>query len=287
MGDDTEYNAENTFGAETWDSINFSGAGTLPWTGSYGDTSGNFTVVGAGIGPRTISGTLIDGKTYIVRIHADVVGAISFWYFDGVDNREILSTAQLNAGVQEVVFTADSLAQLYLRNGSGTSSGVLHSISVEEVLGNAITRVNVPDEPIQKYTLVDDSWIGQELWTYGDYTYTGVEADFALLIGTSNSDNITLGGNYVSSWDFNVVGTARTRLRVAGNATYQTVSGTYAFEQVAANTQLYLQNDTNSNLATGTTASNVSVKRKIEVALQESVWEDSEVWVDNDVWNDI
>ena len=126
----------SAFGPEVWDSINFSGAGIQPWTGSFGDTSGNFSTSGAGTGARTVSGVLIDGKTYRVRVHADILtGNIDFWYFDGVNNMVLATMGELNAGAQVDVFVSDSLAQLYFRsNTSGESTAILHSISVKEVL---------------------------------------------------------------------------------------------------------------------------------------------------------
>lgn len=157
VGEDTEYSA---LGAETWSSLNFSGAGISPWTGSFGTNSGNFivSVVGNRSGPRTPSGVLISGKTYRLRVHATVItGGFDLWYLEGINSKILVSLAELNAGAQVVEFTSNSLAQLYFRsNVSGVCTAVLHSISVEEVLGNTLTRVNVPDVSIEKFQLSAD-----------------------------------------------------------------------------------------------------------------------------------
>ena len=205
VGDDTEYNAENTFGAETWDSINFSGAGIQPWTGSFGDTSGNFAITGSGTGARTVSGVLIDGKTYRIRVHADILtGDIDFWYFDGVNNRVLATKEELNAGAQVDVFISDSLAQLYFRsNTAGESTAVLHSISVEEVLGNAITRVNVPDASIEEFQLSEDS----TQWDNVSPAPQELQAVIEIALQESAIYNFQDGDDYTfqdgSSYDFN------------------------------------------------------------------------------------
>lgn len=226
--------------------------------------TGSFIVNTVNIGVLEVDGVSVglsstypvDGKLHTIKITWDNVAEIKY-----LGMRDISSSFYTGILADPMATISGQTQTWTLGNGVGVDT------EQSTPAGNAITRVNVPDESVNEFAWVDDAWIGAELWSFGDYTYTGTEGDAALLLGLSNHPSVILGSLYTSTWNFSVVGTARSRLRVAGAATYQTTSGTYAFEQVAANTQMYLQNDTDSNLATGTKITSVSVKRKIEVVL--------------------
>jgi hypothetical protein len=145
----------------------------------------------------------------------------------------------------------------------------LSEMSIRQVT-NALTYNNIAttQDVRDTYTLVDDSYVSSELWPYSDYTYTGNEATFAPIVGSNdNSSLIKIGRKYSWTWTQNVVGSAQSRLKVAGTTDGQNISGTFSGIHAAASDQwLYVQSGPNPELSAGTTVTGVSVKEIIDIA---------------------
>ena len=137
VGDDTEYNAENTFGAE----LVASPTQTV-------NISSNFA-----------SATLTDSSPIVIGSLYEYQYKLLSTSNGGVCRlRSLQGTGGSYANVGETLSglgTADGTG--IILQGSVAGDYTLSLVSVKEVLGNAITRVNVPDASIEKFQLSADA----------------------------------------------------------------------------------------------------------------------------------
>tara|TARA_R110000744_G_scaffold354112_1_gene460511 strand:- start:638 stop:1624 length:987 start_codon:yes stop_codon:yes gene_type:complete len=222
----------------------------------------------------TSTETFADGSLHSLRVAR--VGAAVTAYVDGVvvltaSSGGTLTLDSIGQYVNDDPFNG-ILSNLKLTDITTPANSLefeLNNLAAETETNNGVTLTykNIALDVRDTYTLVDGAWLGSELWTYGDYTYTGSETAFFTLLGSDDAGVVTIGADYVWSWTQGVVGTAQSRFKVGGNSDGQSVSGSFSgVESAATDTQLRYQAGPNPELSAGTTLTNASVKRKIEVA---------------------
>jgi hypothetical protein len=143
----------------------------------------------------------------------------------------------------------------------------LSDMSIRQV-ANALTYNNIAttNDVRVTYTLTGANLISEQLWPYGGYTYTGSEGAFQVLTSVLT---VNIGSNYKWSWSHDVVGTAESRFRIAGDTNTQTTTGTFTgINYNATATNMFFQAGPNPELSAGTTVTGVSVKEVIDIAAQ-------------------
>lgn len=141
-----------------------------------------------------------------------------------------------------------------------------------------LTRVNQTTDEVTQYTVEEGNYIGPEMWTYGDYTYTGDETEYALLLGNYGAEGgIEAGKAYRWSYTPDLsssYATSQIRLRLGegpvSTLTRDSTDGTtYSGIEVMAvdesRQDLLLQTGADPQFESGT-VTGISVKRLIEVA---------------------
>ncbi len=129
--------------------------------------------------------------------------------------------------------------------------------------GNSITRYLVPSTGIERYTLIDGSWMGDEMWLTGDAVADGSESGQYAVIAESGSE-VAEGASYRLIYDYDV--TFGTLQFLCGNTgdVYGIESGSRDdVQQAVGSDSLKIRNLESNSIGTFT---NISVKREIGVA---------------------
>ncbi len=94
----------------------------------------------------------------------------------------------------------------------------------------------------ESYQVIDVGFLQvANLWTFGDYTFTGSEGAGSVLIGSNSSPSIEIGSEY--RWSYVRVGDGDVRFRVGETVSQQTSAGSYNGDSVvSANDDLLFQN---------------------------------------------
>ena len=170
-----------------------------------------------------------------------------------------------------------SLDRLFVENAAVSTTADSMTISVKEIPAATpyATRFNQPASQDNLFAQVSDGWEGEELWTFGGYSFTGSETQFSNLIGDINNPNISAGNVYRYSWQGELSGgdaSSQARLRI-GNASVSTVTGSEGqifslsgSTIVMSNDDLYVQAGVDPQFEAGSTIADISVKRFLEEA---------------------
>ncbi len=239
---------ENVFGAEMW-THPIIVDGSVSQYGSLGGKASN-----AGLNLNT---------SYLVRVsYSNIVGNFRM----RLGSSSVLLSG---SGSREyIVFVDDSLDRLYLQDGVGGTTADSIDVSVRETT-NAIECINIPtsNRELMTYSEKDKSWLGSELSSIIDHTFTGNEQ-----LGTIDSQVAPLVTDYNYLWEYTltvevpVSGLFRFSVGTPVSGGDQGNTGVYkGIHTMTTGTALTTQL-LNSNITAGSSYSNISVKRIIQEA---------------------
>jgi len=140
-------------------------------------------------------------------------------------------------------------------------------VAVDTISGQNGTAVNISESDF--FTLQDNGdYLGVELWTFGDYTFTGLESTFAFVVGTFSSTGLSIGNSFKWAYDFNEVNdSAGIRLRVGDVANNSPDSGSFeGIKIVTTGDDLYFQTVAGPVPGAGSTITNQSTRQILESA---------------------
>ena len=264
-----------------------------------------FTAAGAirvkigGINTDTPSGVLpIDGKLHTLKIKR--VGLVLTKILDDVIVDTDVLGSVLNMLISEIARNSAGafdyfdgiIANAKFTDKSGASD-VVTSFKLDQATANtessiegnnSVTYINIPQSARELYTLEDDTWVGSELVTNGNFTtdlssWSNISVNTSwdngtMLVSSPSSTEfsarqalaMTLGASY--QVNFSIVETSGGPASVylandAGGFFYETSIGYYS--SIMTNTSSLI---VAARVTTGTTVKfdNVSVKRVLEVA---------------------
>jgi hypothetical protein len=239
--------------------------------------------------------------TFDSKLHTIVMNRVGNYcelFIDGVSHIDgLYSTSAIEldnvgapyAGTTTVPYMDGIWLSLKIWSGGDRTTGTLVMDATKDGDGSVdlivnaagtpyLTRVNQTPDEVTLYTEDAGNYIGPEMWTYGDYTYTGDEGQYALLLGKYGATGgIEAGKSY--RWAFtpdliSAYDTSQIRLRMGGETVatitkWGTDGTTYSGVAVMAvdesRQDLLLQTGADPQFESGT-ITGISVKRLIEVA---------------------
>lgn len=134
---------------------------------------------------------------------------------------------------------------------------------------NPIIKRNIAESEVKPFDQGADGWTGEELWTYGDYNYTGSEPEFSLLIGEfSRPGDIVPGRRFKWAYSFSESNDSTgLRFRLGDVASSESASGDYAgVKDVTVGDDLYFQTVGSPTPSAGSFIRGISTKEFLEVA---------------------
>jgi len=279
-----EYPAENVFGSELVTNNVFDN--TAGWLDARGTatisavssklraTAGSTSTFGAS---TALTGLTV-GEAYRVAVIATsnnpaITIRIRVGTTQGLSESDILQSEGDGLVSLDGLFTATATTMYLGTINTGHDAGDYVEIDAgitARSITNAITYVNIPDAQREQYTLIDGSWIGQELWDNtpilqsnwvddggGSYTYNG-DGSF----NTMRDGVLTVGSIYLTVFSVDAI-TGNMKVFADIDQDVFTTTGITSATLVAGSANI--QWTRGSGLST-CTLSDISVKRKIEIA---------------------
>jgi len=276
-GGNVEYSDENVFGAE------------LSQVSLYNVISGLSEIIdnttlriltdNSGSGTVITALPLSDTEAYsLIFTATNTAGILNVT--NGDESITYLTTS--DSGDFEIAIPPSGLR--FKRGQGGVLNDILMTnISVRSIT-NALTYVFIPDANREQYTLIDGSWIGQEVVVNGgfntdsDWGNTQGGSLWSISGGKANSNNITnngfrndsapsssVGFRYITKFSISDYVSGEVSFNAGATGTLQSANGEYTETLIANNTN---KPTLRPNFGTGFVGSvpSASVKRKIEVA---------------------
>jgi hypothetical protein len=255
--------------------------------------AGGFLRVRSSGGNATSSTIISTGKSYLLggrRVGNTLSVLVNSVEESSYTNDSVLGTTTIDAIMAHSgVFADGGWLNLKIWKGGDRTTGTLVMDATKDgdgtsnIIVNAagnpyLTRVNQTTDEVTLYTVEEGNYLGPEMWTYGDYTYTGDEAEYTLLLGNYGAGGgIEAGKAY--RWSYapdlsSSYATSQIRLRLGEGSvstlTRDSTDGTtYSGIAVMAVDEskqgLLLQTGADPQFESGT-VTGISVKRLIEVA---------------------
>lgn len=156
--------------------------------------------------------------------------------------------------------SAAGAGRFYALNDSLATNVIVNTGSAGSAANGVANNIDPPD----MYTQTGTDWLGPELWTFGDYTFTGSENAFAVVIGDDNA--VVQNAEYRYSTDYNIPqGSARFRIGdLITPTTDSTITGTFSGDEIGISVAR-MSWQAIAVPASGT-ISNTTVKRLLESA---------------------